>query len=65
MIMEESVEREFDRLWKCQEKMDEKLDKILEQVTNSRIKVAAIAALLGFIGGAVPVIVTIVLKVIG
>jgi hypothetical protein len=63
--MDESVERELNRLWQCQEKIETKLDSILEQLTNNRIKVAGMAAVLGFVGGAVPVIITILLKVLG
>jgi hypothetical protein len=40
------------------------LDRILEQVTENRIRVAMTSAVLGFLGGAVPVITAIILKVI-
>jgi hypothetical protein len=64
MIMEDDVKRELDRIWERQESMNEKLDRILEQVTENRIRVAMTSAVLGFLGGAVPVITAIILKVI-
>lgn len=62
--MDDDVKRELDRIWDRQESMNEKLDRILEQVTENRIRVAMTSAVLGFLGGAVPVITAIILKVI-
>jgi len=62
--MEDDVKRELDRIWERQGVIDEKLDRILEQLTENRIKVAMTSAVLGFLGGAVPVITAIILKVI-
>jgi len=64
VIMEDDVKRELDRIWERQGVIDEKLDRILEQLTENRIKVAMTSAVLGFLGGAVPVITAIILKVI-
>ena len=62
--MDDDVKRELDRLWECQQAMNDKLDRIMEQLTENRIRVAMTSAILGFIGGAVPVITAIILKVI-
>ena len=62
--MDDDVKRELDRLWECQQAMNDKLDRIMEQLTENRIRVAMISAVLGFLGGAVPVITAIILKVI-
>ena len=62
--MEDDVKRELDRIWERHGVIDEKLDRILEQLTENRIKVAMTSAVLGFLGGAVPVITAIILKVI-
>lgn len=62
--MEPDVERELNRMWECQKTMDTKLDRILEQLTENRIRVAMTSAVLGFIGGAVPVIAAIILRVV-
>ena len=62
--MDDDVKRELDRLWECQQTMNDKLDRIMEQLTENRIRVAMTSAVLGFLGGAVPVITAIILKVI-
>ncbi len=62
--MDDDVKRELDRLWECQQTMNDKLDRIMEQLTENRIRVAMTSAILGFLGGAVPVITAIILKVI-
>jgi len=62
--VDDDVKRELDRLWECQQAMNDKLDRIMEQLTENRIRVAMTSAILGFIGGAVPVITAIILKVI-
>ncbi len=62
--MDDDVKRELDRLWECQQAMNDKLDRIMEQLTENRIRVAMTSAILGFLGGAVPVITAIILKVI-
>lgn len=62
--MEDDVKRELDRLWECQQAMNDKLDRIIDQLTENRIRVAMTSAVLGFLGGAVPVITAIILKVI-
>ncbi len=62
--MEDDVKRELDRLWECQQDMNDKLDRIIDQLTENRIRVAMTSAVLGFLGGAVPVITAIILKVI-
>ncbi|MFA5344644.1 MAG: hypothetical protein WC381_11875 [Kiritimatiellia bacterium] len=62
--MDDDVKRELDRLWECQQAMNDKLDRIMEQLTENRIRVAMTSAVLGFLGGAVPVITAIILKVI-
>lgn len=62
--MDDDVKRELDRIWDRQESMNEKLDRILEQVTENRIRVAMTSAVLGFLGGAVPVITAIILRVV-
>ena len=62
--MDDDVKRELDRLWECQQDMNDKLDRIMEQLTENRIRVAMTSAVLGFLGGAVPVITAIILKVI-
>jgi len=62
--MDDDVKRELDRLWECQQDMNDKLDRIMEQLTENRIRVAMTSAILGFLGGAVPVITAIILKVI-
>ena len=62
--MDDDVKRELDRLWECQQAMNDKLDRIIDQLTENRIRVAMTSAVLGFLGGAVPVITAIILKVI-
>jgi len=62
--VDDDVKRELDRLWECQQAMNDKLDRIMEQLTENRIRVAMTSAVLGFLGGAVPVITAIILKVI-
>jgi len=62
--VDDDVKRELDRLWECQQAMNDKLDRIMEQLTENRIRVAMTSAILGFLGGAVPVITAIILKVI-
>ena len=62
--MEDDVKRELDWLWECQQDMNDKLDRIIDQLTENRIRVAMTSAVLGFLGGAVPVITAIILKVI-
>jgi hypothetical protein len=62
--MVEPSTRELDQMWESIDKMDKKIDRVLEQLTLNRIKVSTIAAVLGFIGGCVPLAVAILLKVV-
>ena len=58
------VLQELQRLSKSQKEMVDELRKLSDCVTMNRIKLASIAAVLGFIGGAIPVAVAVILKVL-
>ena len=59
---EKLVLHELDRLTKCAESTDKKLQEIRDLVDDNRIKVARLSAVAGFIAGAIPVAVAILLK---
>lgn len=61
---EKLVLHELDRLTKCAESTDKKLQEIKNLVDDNRMKVARLSAVAGFIAGAIPVGVAILLKVL-
>lgn len=61
---EKLVLHELDRLTKCAESTDKKLQEIKDLVDDNRVKVAKLSAVFGFIAGAIPVGVAILLNVL-
>ena len=55
---------EIKRLGTCSDEMDKKIDHIEEMVTANRIKLAGIAAILGFLGGMIPVGIGILARIL-
>ena len=58
------VLHEIKRLGNCSLSMEEKLDRIEGLVTANKIRLAGISAVLGFIGGAIPVGILLLLKIL-
>jgi hypothetical protein len=58
------VLHEIKRLNDCSITMESKLDRIEDLVTTNRMKLVGISAILGFIGGLIPLTIGILLKVL-
>jgi hypothetical protein len=58
------VLHEIKRLNDCSVTMEVKLDRIEDLVTTNRMKLVGISAILGFIGGLIPLTIGILLKVL-